>query len=110
MDDKCSEMFHALADKTRLRILELLKKEEELCVTDIAKHFEMKQPSISHHLDVMKRAGLVTSDKRGREVYYRFNPDAILDCCGNQLRVLDIDIVSVGKDGFKVTSRGKKKG
>lgn len=92
MGDECTTMFQALADSTRLKILELLKRETELCVSDIAKHFEMKQPSISHHLDVLKRAGLVSSDKRGREVYYSFNKEAILECCGNQLRVFDLEL------------------
>jgi DNA-binding transcriptional ArsR family regulator len=80
-----------MADPTRLRILELLKQ-EELCVSDIGKHFDMSQPSISHHLDILKRAGLVDYEKRGREVYYRFAGDAIIECCGKQFRALDIDI------------------
>lgn len=98
MGEECTAMFQALADPTRLRILELLKKETELCVSDIAKHFDMKQPSISHHLDVLKRAGLVSSDKRGREVYYSFNTEAILECCGKQLRVFDLEL-RLAKDG-----------
>jgi ArsR family transcriptional regulator len=98
MRDECTTMFQALADGTRLKILELLKRETELCVSDIAKHFDMKQPSISHHLDVLKRAGLVTSEKRGREVYYSFNTDAIVECCGSQLRVFDLEL-RLMKDG-----------
>ncbi len=112
MYERCTCMFQALADKTRLRILELLKAEDELCVSDIAAHFDMTQPSISHHLDVLKRSNLVESDKRGREVYYRFNRDAILECCGNQLKVFDLELklVSKGK-GVQVLSvpKGKKK-
>ena len=76
---------------TRLRILELLKT-RELCVSEIAERFTMTQPSISHHLDVLKRAGLVAADKRGREVYYRFQRDAIVECCCSQFRLLDIEI------------------
>lgn len=102
MGDECTTMFGALADATRLRILELLKRETELCVSDIARHFEMKQPSISHHLDVLKRAGLVSSEKRGREVYYTVNTEAIIECCGNQLRVLDLEL-RVSKDGRRAT-------
>lgn len=98
MGDECTAMFGALADATRLRILELLKERSELCVSDIAENFDMKQPSISHHLDVLKRAGLVASDKRGREVYYRVNPEAIIQCCGDQLRLLDLEL-RVSKDG-----------
>ena len=91
MADSCSDIFRALADPTRLSILELLKK-RELCVSEICTHFELSQPSISHHLDILKRSKLVHSEKRGREVYYRFNADAIVECCGRQFRALDIRI------------------
>ncbi|MFQ5454205.1 MAG: ArsR/SmtB family transcription factor [Candidatus Zixiibacteriota bacterium] len=91
MNDKCCLIFHALCDKTRLKILELLKK-KETCVSDICKHFDMTQPSISHHLDILKRAELVERDKRGREVYYRFKKNTIIDCCCVQFKAFDIDI------------------
>lgn len=91
MTDSCSLMFRALADPTRLRILELLKKRER-CVTEICEQFDLSQPSISHHLDVLRRSDLVRSEKRGREVYYRLNADAIVECCGRQFRALDIRI------------------
>ena len=91
MNDKCCQMFFAMGDGTRLKIMELLKR-EELCVSDICKRFKITQPSVSHHLDVLKRAGLVTSDKRGREVYYRFDREAMIDCCGKQFRAFAIKI------------------
>jgi len=50
----------------------------------------MTQPSVSHHLDILKRAGLVLSEKRGREVFYRFNADKIVECCGRQFRAFDL--------------------
>jgi DNA-binding transcriptional ArsR family regulator len=50
----------------------------------------MTQPSVSHHLDILKRAGLVLSEKRGREVFYRFNADMIVECCGKQFKALDL--------------------
>ena len=91
MHGRCCLIFKAMGDKTRLRILELLKQ-EELCVSDICERFAVTQPSISHHLDILKRAGLVASDKRGREVYYRFTGDTIVECCGKQMRLLDIGL------------------
>jgi ArsR family transcriptional regulator len=91
MDDRCTDVFQAMADPTRLRILELLKG-RELCVSAICRHFEMGQPSISRHLDLLRRAGLVTREKRGREVYYAFAADAIVDCCGKQFRLFDLVI------------------
>jgi DNA-binding transcriptional ArsR family regulator len=84
-------MFHALSDKTRLRILELIKLDEK-CVSDISSHFKITQPSISHHLDILKRAGLVVSEKRGREVYYKMNRKAIIECCGVQFKTFDLTI------------------
>ncbi len=91
MSKECCLVFQALADKTRLSILQLLK-ERELCVSDICKFFSITQPSISHHLDMLKKAGLVSSEKRGREVFYSFNQDTIIDCCGSEMRVFDIDL------------------
>ena len=89
MDDRCSLVLHALSDRTRLRILQLLRK-RELCVSAICRHFDMTKPSISHHLDILKRAGLVSAEKRGREVHYRFEGETIVECCGQQFRMLDI--------------------
>ena len=89
--DKCCQVFQALSDKTRVEILNLLKK-KEICVSDICQCFDMTQPSISHHLDMLKRCGLVTSEKRGREVYYKFNGKMIIACCGEQFGRLDIVI------------------
>lgn len=89
MDDQCCLIFHALSDKTRVKILKLLKSKEQ-CVNDICKNFDMTQPSISHHLDILKRAGLVQNNKRGREVYYSFKKDVLIECCCKQFSVFDI--------------------
>ena len=91
MDSRCSQIFQALSDQTRLRILELLSKEEK-CVSEICRHFAITQPSVSHHLDILKRAGLVTSRKIGREVHYSYNRETIIECCGIQFSALDIEI------------------
>jgi DNA-binding transcriptional ArsR family regulator len=91
MVDQCCLIFHALSNQSRLKILEMVKK-RELCVSEIGERFNMTQPSVSHHLDILKRAGLVTSEKRGREVYYRFNQDCIIECCGVQFKALDMVI------------------
>ena len=85
----CTQVFQALGDPTRIKILELLKG-KEWCVSDICKHFNMTQPSISHHLSILKNAGLVKNDKRGREVFYSFNADSLVKCCGKQFKVFDI--------------------
>ncbi|MFQ5500462.1 MAG: ArsR/SmtB family transcription factor [Candidatus Zixiibacteriota bacterium] len=89
MCERCCQVFQAMADKTRLKILELLAK-QECCVSEVCQQFSMTQPSISHHLDMLKRAGLVGSDKRGREVYYSFRRDVIVECCGKQFNLFDL--------------------
>ncbi len=91
MNEKCSQMFFAMGDATRLKILELLEK-EELCVSDICKRFKITQPSVSHHLDVLKRAGLVRNEKRGREVFYSFDREAMVECCCKQFKAFAIKI------------------
>jgi ArsR family transcriptional regulator len=64
-------LFKALSDETRLEILGLLAAAgEELCVCDIESHFDLAQPTVSHHLKILREAGLVTSERRGTWVYY----------------------------------------
>ena len=65
-------VFKALNDSTRRAILELLQK-EDMTAGDIADKFDMSFPSISHHLDLLKQAQLVTTKKEGQYVYYSLN-------------------------------------
>ena len=74
--------FRALGDATRQRLLALLESAGELCVSDLARNFDMTQPSVSHHLRILKDADLVTAHKRGKEVYYAVNPQELSQCCG----------------------------
>ena len=69
--------FKALADPTRVRILNLLVRNPELCVCDMNASFDLSQPTVSHHLSILKKAGLVDCDTRGRWCFYRANKDAI---------------------------------
>lgn len=63
--------FRALADPTRLEILALLAAARgELCACDIESRFDLSQPTISHHLRLLKAAGLVSSERRGTWVFY----------------------------------------
>ena len=66
------DAFKALSDPTRRRILELLS-EGELTAGEIAAHFEMAKPSVSHHLSVLKSAGLVTDERQGQNIVYCLN-------------------------------------
>jgi len=75
------EFCKALADDTRQRILEMLL-EGERSVGNIADAFTISQPTISHHLNVLKQVGLVTSRKEGKQVFYAINRDNVIECCG----------------------------
>jgi len=77
----CVEFCKALADDTRQRILTMLL-EDEKCVGDIVAEFDMSQPTISHHLGVLKQFNLVTSRKEGKQVFYAINQDNVTECCG----------------------------
>ncbi len=72
MDEAVNSIFKALNDKTRRDILELLK-EKDLTAGEIADHFSISKPSISHHLDLLKQAGLVVAVKEGQFIYYSIN-------------------------------------
>lgn len=71
-------IFKALNDATRRDILELLCK-QEMTAGAIADQFHISKPSISHHLDILKRADLVTSEKKGRFVVYSLNTTIVDD-------------------------------
>ncbi|MEY3499088.1 MAG: hypothetical protein RL308_757 [Bacteroidota bacterium] len=71
-------IFKALNDVTRREILELLK-EKDLTAGDIAAYFDISKPSISHHLDILKRADLIASEKKGQFVIYSINTTIMED-------------------------------
>ena len=71
-------IFKALNDPTRREILELLK-EKDLTAGEIADQFNISKPSISHHLDLLRQAGLVVSVKEGQFIYYSLNTTVMDD-------------------------------
>ncbi|MDX6738314.1 metalloregulator ArsR/SmtB family transcription factor [Actinocorallia sp. A-T 12471] len=81
-EDEAAELarvFKALSDPVRLRLLNLIAASEggEVCVCDLTTPFDVSAPTISHHLKVLRQAGLITGDRRGTWVYYRPVPTAI---------------------------------
>lgn len=70
--------FKALADPTRRRILELLRA-GELTAGELAEHFDMTKPSISHHLSTLKTAGLVDAERDGQSIAYSLNTTVMQD-------------------------------
>ena len=75
--EELAERFRALADPTRVAIVNRLSGAEELCVCDLTGAFELSQPTISHHLKILREAGLVESTRRGTWAYYRLVPEAV---------------------------------
>ena len=71
-------IFKALNDPTRREIIDLLKK-KDMTAGEIADHFNITKPSISHHLDLLKQAGLVDSVKEGQFIYYSLNATVVDD-------------------------------
>ena len=74
-----ARMFKALSDPVRLRLLSLIASHAggEACVCELTGPFDVSQPTISHHLKVLREAGLVESEGRGTWAYYRLVPEAI---------------------------------
>lgn len=71
-----NKLFKALNDQTRRDILELLRQ-QDMTAGDIADHFNISKPSISHHLDILKQAELVEADKQGQFIYYSLNTTVV---------------------------------
>jgi ArsR family transcriptional regulator len=74
-----AQVFKALGDPVRLRLVSLIGAHQggEVCVCDLTTAFDLTQPTISHHLRVLREAGIITSERRGTWVYYRLVPAAL---------------------------------
>jgi ArsR family transcriptional regulator len=70
-------MFKALGDPIRLRLMSMIASTAEACVCDLTNAFEVSGPTISHHLRVLREAGLVDCQRRGTWVYYWVRPEAV---------------------------------
>jgi DNA-binding transcriptional ArsR family regulator len=78
----CVDFCKALGDETRQRILEVLLSQGEMCVGDLVNTFNLSQPTISHHLTLLKNAKLVTSRRDGKQVFYAIDRESVTSCCG----------------------------
>ncbi|GGK22802.1 transcriptional regulator [Pilimelia terevasa] len=70
-------MFKALGDPVRLRLMSMIASAPEVCVCDLTDAFDLSGPTISHHLRVLREAGLVEGDRRATWVWYRARPEAM---------------------------------
>jgi ArsR family transcriptional regulator, arsenate/arsenite/antimonite-responsive transcriptional repressor len=75
--DQLASQFKALADPTRIAIVNQLSAADEVCVCNLTAAFDLSQPTISHHLRILRDAGLVDSTRRGTWAYYRLVPEAV---------------------------------
>jgi ArsR family transcriptional regulator len=75
--DQLAARFKALSDPTRVAIVNSLSAADEVCVCNLTATFELSQPTISHHLKILREAGLVESSRRGTWAYYRLVPESI---------------------------------
>ena len=89
-DDAALEVavrLKALADPVRLRLLSLLLAQEEVCTCDLAPAVGLTEATVSHHLGQLRKAGFVSGERRGMNVYYRASREAL----GAMVRVMDPD-------------------
>lgn len=80
-------LLAALADPTRLAIIRQLAAETETCACDFTSCCAVGQPTVSHHLRVLREAGLVTSERRGQWIFYRIAP-GVAERLGSVARTL----------------------
>jgi|SRR5579884_624727 len=89
-----ASLLKAVADPHRLAILaSLARAQREICVCDFTAGLPLNQPTVSHHLKILRDAGLITSQRRGTWVYYRIAPDA-------EQRMLDTLTLTFPKKAF----------
>ncbi|MFI1505050.1 ArsR/SmtB family transcription factor [Streptomyces sp. NPDC020597] len=74
-----AKLFKALGDPVRLRLLSMIASRSggEVCVCDLTPAFDLSQPTISHHLKLLRQAGLIDCERRGTWVYYRALPGTL---------------------------------
>lgn len=73
-----AQLFKAISSPVRVRMLDILSRHAgEICVCDIESQFDLSQPTISHHLGVLRKAGLVESEQRGLWAFYFVRPTAL---------------------------------
>jgi ArsR family transcriptional regulator len=75
--ESLARVFKALADPARVKAMSMLLNADEVCACDIAEGIGKSQATTSHHLGILRKAGLVTGEKRGTWVYYRALPEGL---------------------------------
>jgi ArsR family transcriptional regulator len=86
--DREAPTFAALGDPVRVRMLRMLARSPALCVCEIQRVFDLGQPTISHHLRILREAGLVDCERRGVWAYYFLEREAVKKLAQSLLEVL----------------------
>ena len=75
---RMAEVAKAIGDPIRLQLVDVLRKHAgKVCVCELVPLFDLSQPTVSHHLKVLREAGIVDSERRGLWAYYYVNPEAL---------------------------------
>lgn len=93
-----NDSFKALSDPTRRQIIALLRQ-RDMTAGEIADHFAMTKPSISHHLSSLKNAGLVLDERKGQTIVYSLNTTVIQEVMGWFLGLIGSDDKEENQDG-----------
>lgn len=83
-----NDTFKALSDSSRREIIQLLR-ERSMTAGEIADHFDISKPSISHHLNILKNAGLLTDERKGQNIIYSLNTSVFEDVVRMLLDLFD---------------------
>ena len=74
--EKFAALFKAMSHPVRVKMLDIFRcASDDVCVCDVEANFDLSQPTISHHLKILRDAGLIESEQRGLWVYHRLRPD-----------------------------------
>jgi ArsR family transcriptional regulator, arsenate/arsenite/antimonite-responsive transcriptional repressor len=76
--ERMAEVAKALGDPIRMQLVDVLRKHAgKVCVCELVPLFDLSQPTVSHHIKVLREAGIVGSERRGLWAYYYVNPDSL---------------------------------
>jgi DNA-binding transcriptional ArsR family regulator len=87
------ELFKALADANRRKILKLLQKNDSMTAGDIAEQFSISKPAVSDHLKVLRNAGLIYAEKKGQFIYYQLDTTVV-----QELTAILFDLLKINKE------------
>lgn len=88
--------FKALADPTRRKILRMLG-EKEMTAGEIAAHFDISAPSMSHHFNILKEADLVSTRRSGQQIHYSLNTTVVQDVMGALMDIFSVGTQPIGE-------------